>query len=87
MSYLHFRELSVTKNIKTRLWEIQNNDTGAVLGTIRFYKAWRKYVFMPLAGTVYDGSCLEEITRFVETQTSEWRVKVAAVHGGKPPSM
>lgn len=73
MSYLYFREVTPSKSLKTRHWEVQNSDTGAVLGLIRFFNAWRKYVFAPLAGTLYDGNCLDEIAKFTEAQTSNWR--------------
>jgi len=74
MSCLYFKE-TTSKNAKTRQWEVENVDTGAALGFIRFFRGWMKYVFAPLAGTVYDESFLEEILKFTKIQTEEWRAK------------
>jgi hypothetical protein len=34
---------------------------GSVLGTIRWWGAWRQYVFFPGAGCLFSAGCLEDI--------------------------
>jgi hypothetical protein len=79
MSYLYFNELNTDAKIKTRLWEVMNTSTDAVLGRIKFYGAWRKYIFQPLTNTLtlFDAKCLREIADFCEQQTEAWRTEVA----------
>ena len=43
------------------------------LGSIGFYPAWRKYVYWPEDGTLYDSNCLNDIAAFCEEQTLQWR--------------
>lgn len=72
MSHLYFNELNNAER-KTRRWEVTATASDEVLGHVAFFGAWRKYVFRPLAATLYDASCLREIADFTESETKKWR--------------
>ena len=74
-SHLYFNELNNAEK-KTRKWEVMAIATDEVLGMVSFWGAWRKYIFKPLAATLYDASCMREIADFTEAQTKIWREMV-----------
>lgn len=76
MGHLYFNELR-NDGKKTKLWEVTSIASDEVLGRISFWGAWRKYVYKPLAGTLYDASCLREIADFMESETNKWRERPA----------
>jgi hypothetical protein len=78
MSHLYFNELN-NAGKKTRKWEVTAIASDGVLGVVSFWGAWRKYVFMPHAGTLYDASCMREIGDFAEAETSKWRASVRPI--------
>ena len=51
---------------KTKVWSVAAS--GTPLGAIRWYSQWRRYVFYPHAGTLYDAECLHDITSFIEAR-------------------
>jgi hypothetical protein len=72
VSNLYFNELNNVGK-KTRQWEVTAVASDEVLGHVSFWGAWRKYVFKPLAATLYDASCMREIADFTETATKNWK--------------
>jgi hypothetical protein len=61
---------------KTNLYGVWNNDEpDHPLGSILWNSGWRKYVFRPLAGTVYEETCLREISQFIEEETKAQKSK------------
>lgn len=46
---------------KTALVVIKASSTQAILGSIRWFGPWRRYVFVPVDGTLFDYSCMEAI--------------------------
>lgn len=74
--HLLFNELN-TEGLKTKIWEVMNTSTDAVLGRVKFLGAWRKYVFTPITSqqTWFDANCLREIADFTESETSKWRIE------------
>lgn len=42
---------------------------GRELGSVKWYAYWRKYVFEPIADTVYDAGCLSKLSSFCKNQT------------------
>jgi hypothetical protein len=77
MSHLYFNELSNVGK-KTKWWEVTSTSTNAVLGIVKFYGAWRKFVFFPSDATLYDASCLRDIAAFAEQETKSWRESLSA---------
>lgn len=51
---------------KTKLWDVYSAFSGDYLGRVGFLPQWRKYVFAPHSSTMFDISCLLEITTFLE---------------------
>jgi hypothetical protein len=47
-------------SMKTKVFAVQDA-RGDELGTIQWHVPWRKYVFAPRAGTLYDEKCMREI--------------------------
>ena len=75
MSYLDFREMP-TPLKKTKVFAVLNTLAKIPLGTIRFHGAWRKYLFVPDAGTMFDPDCLDEISKFAREQTAKWKASL-----------
>lgn len=50
-----------TKSGKTNIYKVLST-TGTELGLIKWFSNWRKYVFYPEPGTIFDARCLSEIT-------------------------
>ena len=69
--YLNFIKQDVPT--KTSLYKVENK-SGEYLGTIRFWPAWRKYIFIPRSSDlIFDSSCLSDITVELNNLTAEWK--------------
>lgn len=62
---------------KTPRWQITTSFDGGDLGLVKFYPMWRKFVFFPSDGTLYEADCLRDIAAFCEEQTRVWRTGLA----------
>lgn len=63
---------------KTNIYEVcEKGNIRSVLGQIRWFGRWRKYVFQPFENTVYEETCMREISQFIEEETAAQR-KAAA---------
>lgn len=72
MSHLNFSIFGTTPSGKTRIWNVKSvGPARPLLGTVKWYAPWRKYVFEPLSQTIYDAACLTEISQFCVQQTAE----------------
>ena len=60
---------------KTKKFKVHKIGQDESLGEIRWYSHWRRYVFFPLPDTVFDSSCLKEITDFIDQEMCDWKVK------------
>lgn len=58
-----------TKSRRTCIWDVNTRD-GNPLGEVRWFAAWRCYVFVPMDGTLYEKKCLRVIAGFCERQTN-----------------
>jgi len=63
-SYVRFELLEKKK--KTNVYLVVSKSSGASLGRIRWYFAWRQYVFEPFAETVWSRGCMEEVREFIK---------------------
>ena len=65
--YKHIHFVHVMDKTTTSEWTCNNNSTGDLLGTVKWYSNWRQYVFIPifLVPTVFSVSCLEDINHFI----------------------
>jgi hypothetical protein len=58
---------------KTDVWDVWDH-RGGKLGEIRFSGRWRQYVFAPTSGSLFSAGCLDDLRRFSEDQTRDWRI-------------
>lgn len=69
--YLDFQEL-VPSGRKTKIISVLSKNN-VLLGDISFWPAWRKYVFNPASGTMFDDKCLKEIVNKLDEMNIEIR--------------
>ena len=69
-----------SKSGKTNIWTVVER-SGSELGTVQWFGRWRKYVFIPAAGTVYEEDCLRDIASFCEQASKEFRQSKKTSHG------
>lgn len=58
---------------KTKVWVVRSKRTGDILGQIRWFGRWRQYSFYPEHNTVFDATCLMDITSFLQKEMENWR--------------
>jgi len=62
--YLKFHKAK-KQNPKTMVYLVRTNDMrGILLGEIRWYVQWRQYGFYPVDGTVFEKTCLADLSDF-----------------------
>lgn len=61
----------VPEGRKTHIYRVESaEENGAViLGTVKWYGAWRQYASFPCEQTLYEKTCLREIADFCESAT------------------
>lgn len=62
----------------TQVWRVVAKRGDVALGWVRWDTAWRRYVFAPLAMTIYEQDCLRDLATFVEDRTREHKAARAA---------
>ena len=79
-NYLDF-ELANRHNPSTWIVEVwSKDDDELLLGQIRWYAHWRQYAFYPSEGTVFEKTCLTDITELCR------RLNMLQKAGVKPPN-
>lgn len=69
-SYLVFTDEGFWKvGGKTRQFNVYSKSNRSLLGTIKWWGGWRKYVFFPL-NSLFDNVCLRNIATFCEEATA-----------------
>lgn len=68
VSFIQFIPGVAPRGWITKVWHVQTM-SGAILGDIRWFGAWRKYCFYPVNGTIFDKGCLRDIANFCEGKT------------------
>lgn len=66
--YIHF--VLALEGKKTNIWEILNNNSKVLLGTIRWYGAWRQYCLFS-RNAVLNKTCLDDIKEFMAAAMEE----------------
>jgi hypothetical protein len=56
------------------VWACRNG-IDARLGIIKWFSHWRRYVFYPDAGALFDAACLKDIVDFIEQLMDERKKK------------
>jgi hypothetical protein len=70
--YMRAQITPPVKGMKTRIYILYEKSSGAILGGLRWFGAWRGYCFFPNENAVFDGGCL--------TQLKEWLNDLNATH-------
>lgn len=63
----------------TKAWHVVGRGSRTILGEIKWYTHWRRYVFHPAIThqCIFDARCLEVITAFLDEQTDLQRADAA----------
>ena len=69
--YLEFEECEYAG--KTQVFAVLSKKHGDILGKVRWYGPWRQYVFYPETGTLFNPTCLNEISWFVADLTRRYK--------------
>lgn len=59
---------------KTRVYAIINKEYNGQIGTVSWYRGFRKYAFYPADNTVYETTCLGDIITFINQLMLDHRV-------------
>jgi len=74
--YIVFVDAGYSSSGKTKIWDVATKeDSEDLLGEVRWFGAWRCYAFYPFDKTVYEKTCLRDISDFCEEQTQIFRQK------------
>lgn len=69
-SYIHFSLEETLPTRKTVIWRVTSKSGGDFLGKVQWFSRWRKYVFIPQGGCVFEEVCLCDIAEFLVWTTS-----------------
>lgn len=64
--YLCVQKLDKEKNKKTDTYLLYSG-SDVDLGLIKWYSRWRQYCFYPEKNTIFNSTCLNDISKFLET--------------------
>ncbi len=76
--WIEFKFSHNSESGKTKVWQVIAEDGYVVLGGISWFARWRKYTFMPYAGTVFEQDCLRDIAAFCEAETKKHKEPTSA---------
>lgn len=68
---LRFVHAGPSPSGKTATFSVLAARNESYLGCVKWYGAWRKYVFFPWTQTLFDPVCLRQIAIFCETLTKK----------------
>jgi len=70
--YLKFEE-STSPSGKTKVVAIESLSSGDTLGYIKWFGRWRQYTFFPVAETVWNVGCLDDVNAYIGKLMAERR--------------
>ena len=73
--WIWFRYDGTTPTGKTKYFCVMTQGDDAVIGVIKWFGPWRKYIFEPVEETVFEQDCLRDIAGFLD-QLMEERANV-----------
>ncbi len=65
MDTLYLRFVLLDSPGKTYIYAVNSRRHGNQLGIIKWYGAWRQYVLFPVAGTLWNPACLDDVADFM----------------------
>lgn len=69
--YMEFFKAGYTETGKTEVYDVLSKSSGAVLGHIKWYGAWRQYCFFPSPNCVFNMGCLNQINEHIKVMMFE----------------
>jgi hypothetical protein len=76
-THLKITEMGTNRKIKTKLYIVRSNWDDSTLGTIRWERGWRQYVFYPFEDRIWSWDCLKELSEFIKNLMDERKRKKA----------
>jgi hypothetical protein len=73
--YIEFIRVPSLKPRKTDVWACVNIRSRGELGKVKWYPAWRQYCFFPAHETVFNSSCHNDISAFLDQLNSGHKAK------------
>lgn len=67
--WVHFQMEDRRAGAKTDVWHVWNIGGSIHLGVVKWFTHWRRYVFHPGPGMVFDVGCLRDLAEFLEAET------------------
>lgn len=64
-TYIRFVQKPSRPGAKTSIWSCQNIKSGAELGEVKWFGAWRQYCYFPACPAIYSIGCLQDINTFI----------------------
>lgn len=71
----YIRFVEGVPNPRTLTWAVIAKQSNGKLGIVKWYAQWRQYAFAPIAPSVYNHTCLNEIADFCRSKTEEHRTR------------
>lgn len=68
--YKYIRFIQTTKFKKTSVWQCRSVEDNYLLGTVKWYGAWRQYCYFT-NDSIYHGGCLQDIAHFIKQLMDE----------------
>jgi len=68
---LFYDEGKVNKTAATNSYRVYSKFNHLLLGHIRYWTPWRKFVFFPLTGMLFDKGCMEDIILAIDKWSGE----------------
>lgn len=75
--YIHFENMNVKGKLPQYI--CLNNTSGAILAVVKWYSPWRQYCFFPLAETIFNTGCLDDVKDFIR-QLMEERKRIKKLY-------
>lgn len=73
--FISFEKIGTSSSGKTNIYSVFNEQNGAVLGSISWYNSFRKYCFFPDSDTLFDSTCLIDISDFMISEMIDHKDK------------
>lgn len=72
-SKAHIEFVAMVAPGKTGVWEVRTTANGVVLGTVKWFPAWRRYCLFAAGAdfTVWDAECLRLVADFMAARMAE----------------
>lgn len=78
--FLEFVDQGKIPGRSTKFWWVKSANSGQLLGEIKYFVHWRKYIFQPggvdpAIGVIFDDKCLTEIAEFCRQVNQQKRLR------------